>query len=136
MDHDPAIGSRTAGFESDDVARPLAEDFVARICVDADGYLIAHRAARKEHRGFLTEKIGDALLQRNCGRVLKPLLVSHLGSEHCVEHVRGRPGLGVGVKVVHRRHDRTCAVVSRARPREHSTLDGRGSRPGMTRAKG
>jgi len=44
-----------------------------------DPDLIAHRAAREEHRGLVSEQLGDALLERSGRRVAPALLVADLG---------------------------------------------------------
>jgi hypothetical protein len=74
---------------AENVTVRLAEELVARLAMDAQAELIAHRAAGNVERGFLAEHRGDARLQTADGRVFSKHVVANVRRGHRGAH-RGR----------------------------------------------
>ena len=69
-----------------DVAVGLAEEFVAGAAVDPHRELIAHRARRDEQGRLLAEHFGDAILERDDGRIFAEDVVADFGGGHGRAH--------------------------------------------------
>ena len=82
-------------------ARLLDEQLAAALAEDRERDLVRHRRGRQVDRLLLPEERGGALLEREHGRVLAPLLVADLCRSHRRAHPGRGPGLRVGAKVDH-----------------------------------
>ncbi len=79
----------------------LDQQLAARLAEQLERDLVGHRGRREEDGLLLAEERRGALLEREHGRILAPLLVADLGGEHRRQHPRRRPRLGVGAQVDH-----------------------------------
>src|SRR5580658_6252532 len=76
----------TTGLEVDRMRGAMSDHLIARPAVHAQRNLVTHRTGRKEQCSFLAEQLGDHLLQRVDGRILKRLLVADLRLAHELAH--------------------------------------------------
>src|SRR3954468_11428547 len=102
------LGDQRVGLAPDEHPLPAGTD------VQANGDLVAHRAAGQEDGGLVAEQRSHPLLERARGGVRAALLVAHLGLGDGRAHARRRARLRVGVE-----------VDERHRPRGRSTLPAR-----------
>jgi hypothetical protein len=74
--------------------------------VHAQRDLVAHRAGRKEQRGFLAEQLGHHFLERVDGWILEGLLVADFRFAHELAHRLRRARDGVAQEIdFDRRHE-------------------------------
>ena len=73
----------------------------AALAEDRERDLVRHRRRREVDRLLLAEEGRGALLEREHGRILAPLLVADLGVRHRVAHRRRRLRLGVRAEIDH-----------------------------------
>ena len=79
----------------------FAQKLVARLAVDADADLVAHRAGGDEQRRLLAEQVGDALLEPVDGGVFAEDVVADLGGGHGGAHGGRGAGDRVAAEVDH-----------------------------------
>lgn len=88
-------GGVATGFVIADVAVGVADDFVARLGLGADGEQVGHRAAGDEQGGLLAEHGRDAFLEGADGRVVAECVIAERGVVHGLTH----GGRGAGDRV-------------------------------------
>jgi hypothetical protein len=77
----------------------LQQDLVTCSAMHRKGHLIAHSARGKEERRFLTQQLGDHVLQEIDGGVFALLLVAHFCFRHGPAHGGGGTGHGIAVEI-------------------------------------
>jgi hypothetical protein len=69
--------------------RAIQDHLVARPAVDGESDLVAHGAGGEVERGFLSEQLGDLVLETVHRRVLAELFVADLGGGEEAAHLGG-----------------------------------------------
>ncbi len=123
------VHGRPAQLVEEDVRHGLGQHLVPGLVERiAQGDLVGHRRGRHEHRLFLPEQIGSALLEREHGGVFPLLLVADDGLGDGPAHGRARLGQGVGAEVDHGPQATVCPTMDLGAPPGASFATA-GSRP-------
>ncbi len=91
-------------FVANDMAIGFAEEFVARVAVNAHAELVAHCAGGNEESGFFAEHSGNALFQAANGRIFAEDIVADFRGGHGGAHAGRGASYGIATQVDQRLH--------------------------------